>query len=105
MRFIGMTVYLIPGYTTPSQPGRHSGGAKPLERLRFWSFEQEHSFDFEFWSTMLITFIPVISFTWWWLTWHYALKKKYSGEYTLTNDAGDLFNQGFFSDNTKELFF
>jgi len=26
-------VYLVPGYTTPSQPGRHSGGAKSLERF------------------------------------------------------------------------
>jgi hypothetical protein len=28
-------VYLIRGYTTPSQPGRHSGGAEPLERPAF----------------------------------------------------------------------
>jgi hypothetical protein len=33
------------GYTTPSQPGRHSGGEKPLERLRFWSLNKEHFFD------------------------------------------------------------
>jgi len=32
-----LPVFLIPGYTMPSHLGRHSGGAKPLERLRFWS--------------------------------------------------------------------
>jgi hypothetical protein len=53
-----MMVYLLPGYTTPSQPGRHSGGAKPLERLRFWSLNR---------NTILITFILVISYTSWWL--------------------------------------
>jgi hypothetical protein len=62
-----LPLYLIPGYAMPSQPGRHSGGAKPLERLHFLSFEQEHVFDFEFWNTMLITFFLVISFTTWWL--------------------------------------
>ena len=41
-------VYLIPGYTTPSQPGRHSGGAKPRERPAFFVPEQEHFFDLNF---------------------------------------------------------
>jgi hypothetical protein len=43
-----LPLFLIPGYTMPSQPGRHSGGAKPLERLHFLSFEQEHFFDLNF---------------------------------------------------------
>jgi hypothetical protein len=59
MRFICMTVYLIPGYTTPSQPGRHSGWAKPRERPAFLVTEHEHVFDFEFWNTMLITFFSI----------------------------------------------
>jgi hypothetical protein len=54
-------LYLIPGYTTPSQPGGHSSGAKPRERPAFLVTEQEHFFDFEFWNTMLITFFLVIS--------------------------------------------
>ena len=62
-----LPVYLIPGYITPSQTGRHSGGAKPLERLRFLVPEQEHFFRSKFWNTILITFFLVISFTSWWL--------------------------------------
>ena len=43
-----LPVYLIPGYTTPSQLGRHSGGVKSLERLEFLVPEQEHFFDLNF---------------------------------------------------------
>jgi len=66
-------VYLIPGYTTPSQPGRHSGGAKPLGASAFLVLWTGTLFRSEFWNTILITFILVISFTSWWLKWHYTL--------------------------------
>jgi hypothetical protein len=45
-----LPVYLIPGNTTQSQPGRLSGGAKPLERLSFLVPKQEHFFDLNFGS-------------------------------------------------------
>jgi hypothetical protein len=50
MRFISITGVSDPGNTTQSQPGRHSGGAKPLERLSFLVPEQEHFFDLNFGS-------------------------------------------------------
>jgi hypothetical protein len=37
-----LPVYLIPGNTTSSQPGRHSGRAEPLERQRFWSLNRNN---------------------------------------------------------------
>jgi len=44
-----LPVYLIPGYTTASQLGRHSGGANSLERFfLFLVPEQEHFFDLNF---------------------------------------------------------
>ena len=37
MLFTGITGNLIPGNTTPSQPGRDGGGADTREHQRFWS--------------------------------------------------------------------
>jgi hypothetical protein len=37
-----------PGITTPSQPGRRSGGAKPPEHQHFYSISKEHVIDVNF---------------------------------------------------------
>jgi hypothetical protein len=48
MRFSGIIGMPDPGKTTPSQPGRRSGGAKPPERQHFYSMSKEHFFDVNF---------------------------------------------------------
>jgi len=77
-----LPIFLIRSHTTPSQPGRHSGGAKPLERLRFLILRTGTRFRSELWNTILILFSLVISFTNWELKLHYT-QKHFSRAYVI----------------------
>jgi len=48
----------------------------PWSVSRFCSLNKEHFFDLNVKNTILITFSLVISFTGWWLKWHYIQNKK-----------------------------
>jgi len=56
MRFPGITDMPDLGNSTSSQLGRHSGGAKPLERQYFSVHWQMYFFTFHFGSTDFLIF-------------------------------------------------
>jgi len=62
MRFLGITKNPDSGNTALSQPGRHSGGAKPLKRQYFRS-KTNFFFALNFWQ-VFFTFFHSVNPSW-----------------------------------------